>query len=258
MKQKPSIVVVSPHPDDAVLSAYHVLGLAGDLDVVVLTIFCGVPPEPYCSLWDRLCGARSSAEQARRRILEDATVLPRFRGVSVGHPGLSRDWYDAGVREVVPGSATPTAEEIAEAIARETPAYLYVPLAGGPRPHPDHKLCRDAGRILAREGISTLAYADFPYCAKGGGWPDFVSRRGREARSPAWLRRAVRELPEIEALFTANEIELDDAAVAGKLAACRGYASQFDALDRKLREKGLVSNVDLLRYEFTWHVRSPR
>src|SRR5215831_13636579 len=67
------ILAVSPHLDDAALSASVALGHGG---ATVVTIFTALPrPDQPITWWDRLTGATSSLERQRERRAEDAEAM---------------------------------------------------------------------------------------------------------------------------------------------------------------------------------------
>src|SRR4051794_27565794 len=66
-------VVLSPHLDDAVFSAWHVLSATGD--VLVVTVFAGVPEAGFVTALDRARGGQESAAVVARRRLEDRAAL---------------------------------------------------------------------------------------------------------------------------------------------------------------------------------------
>jgi len=66
-------LVVSPHLDDAVLSAF---GLLEGADVEVVNVFTGVPEGARATYWEKLTRARGSVEERNReRLLEDRDAL---------------------------------------------------------------------------------------------------------------------------------------------------------------------------------------
>ena len=76
--------VLSPHPDDAVLSCWHVLAHPGD--VIVVNVFTGVRDGLEASRlawWDRLTGASSASDRMRDRLAEDAEALALAGRVAV-------------------------------------------------------------------------------------------------------------------------------------------------------------------------------
>src|SRR5687767_13836644 len=66
-------LVLSPHLDDAVFSAWHVL--ARGADVLVATVFAGVPQPGFVTSLDRAHGAVESAAWVERRRVEDRDVV---------------------------------------------------------------------------------------------------------------------------------------------------------------------------------------
>src|SRR2546423_14703317 len=70
----PASVILSPHPDDAVLSLWHLL--AGTDDVIVLNVFGGSPNgHRGDGWWDTLTRAADSVERVRERHAEDREAL---------------------------------------------------------------------------------------------------------------------------------------------------------------------------------------
>ena len=69
-----TVVVLSPHFDDAVLSCWHVLRAPGTVQVV--NVFTGAPPEGSPpGWWDRLTGAPDPGERVRERAEEDRIAV---------------------------------------------------------------------------------------------------------------------------------------------------------------------------------------
>src|SRR5204862_125625 len=72
-------VILSPHPDDAVLSLWHVL--AGPGDVRVVNVFTGAPPGAGPGWWDELSGAA----------LRPTELGPRVRHLGLAEERRKRD-----------------------------------------------------------------------------------------------------------------------------------------------------------------------
>lgn len=73
--------VLSPHPDDALLSCWNLLAGAGDVTVVnVFTAPPGGSDHSHWGWWDRLTGAADWAQRMRERLEEDAAAL-RLAGI---------------------------------------------------------------------------------------------------------------------------------------------------------------------------------
>src|SRR5689334_18741285 len=158
-------VVLSPHLDDALFSAYHFL--ATNAGTVVITVFAGVPAGAEASDFDRLTGSSDPAARYVQRRAEDAAVAD-----SVGWEPIHLDFLDA------PYVANRAADvEIVAAVKSRLPRdvkQLWVPAGIGG--HPDHVATADAGRALADElGLELVVFADYPYAAFFG-WPSWVTQ----------------------------------------------------------------------------------
>jgi len=268
-------VVISPHLDDAVLSCFGTLESPGP-PVVVVNLFCGVPPPGTLNLWDRVCGYTDSTEIAERRLHEDYAVVASLPRVSAFYnarlDSLNRavvDDADPGLHEVVADISHAVA-----ALADDRVARIVAPLAGSDRPNVDHVLARDAARALAW-AVPVYLYADFPHVCKARGcWPVELLAVGadegegeRDERllravdpvgaSPRWVRRLPREVPELDPLWEGNVHVLDDDQLTRKLLTASLYQTQYGALDRRLRTKGLVSNRDLAGIEVVLPLARP-
>src|SRR5262245_36788460 len=129
--------VLSPHPDDAVLSLWHVL--AGPGEVRVVNVFAGEPP-PGMELgwWDKLSGARNSRSWMVARWAEDreALALCGRSATNLGFPDLQ---YRSG---------EPPLEPIVEAIAAAAPEGLLLAPSNLADDHHDHALARSAALAL--------------------------------------------------------------------------------------------------------------
>ncbi len=103
--------MLSPHPDDAVLSCWH--ALTGPGDVRVVNVFTAVPDggaASRCAWWDRLTGASNPSARMRERLIEDAEAL-RLAGRTALNVGFLDGQYRAG-------------EQSAEAVAERAAAVL--------------------------------------------------------------------------------------------------------------------------------------
>jgi LmbE family N-acetylglucosaminyl deacetylase len=142
-----SIVVISPHLDDAVLSCWTVLD--GDADVSVVTVFTGGPEPGFVSSWDADTGVDSATRMEQRRAENRAALALA---------GLTP--VDLGLLEVLYGGGVVTAGElrahVADADAVYTPAGI-----GLEHVNEEHGIVREA--VLAVRPDARL-YADQPYC----------------------------------------------------------------------------------------------
>jgi LmbE family N-acetylglucosaminyl deacetylase len=213
------VVVVSPHLDDAVLSAFGLLTEASS--ATVLTVFAGIPDDSVPpGEYDRLTRSASPRARMLARREEDARVLG---WLGVGHIHL--DYFDHPYR-----TADPQTADLARAIAAVLPDHdtLVIPAAIGA--HPDHVLARDAALLLPVVGVH-LAMADLPYAAVFG-WPEAVMGRPDPPYldpSAAWapaLKRLTQSSGHVPELIVDR---LSRSVQRRKLAAVHGYRTQFDA-----------------------------
>lgn len=260
-----TVVVLSPHLDDAVLSAFSVLTRGEEEDVHVVNVFTGTPErEDSLSLWDKVCGFDDSFDVCRRRIAEDERAHAALGVSRVSCLGLR----DHLIRKADGTGKTFTAD-VVDAISEPVRAarVVYAPLAGGPRPHSDHVLVRDAARILRKlDDIDPLVlYADQPYCYKSRAWPAFILNHGVKDAADAhwdvatdleglgWWKRFPRAVPEMVSLDEACEVvRLGESERVRKQRTMAMYETQYENLNTKLRTKGLLRDPDLYGVEVFW------
>jgi LmbE family N-acetylglucosaminyl deacetylase len=236
-----AVAILSPHPDDAVLSLWHVL--TGPGDVRVLTIFNG-PPEETVELgwWDRLTRAGDAHERAGERAAEDRAAL-----ALVGREPVNLGFIDGQYR-----SGPQDLGALAEAIAAAVPDDSLLLAPASLDNHGDHVATRDAARLLAERGWAVSLYADIPH-ANLHGWPTWVNGTGeREYLDPEQFWDmvtlgsgiALRELePQVHSL--------SDQADARKREAVRRYRTQVEALEA---EFGIFVRPEVLRHEIVWQL----
>ena len=236
------VVVVSPHLDDAVLSAFGLLTDA--TSATVITVFAGIPDDSVPpGEYDRLTRSDSPRARMLARREEDVRVLG---GLGVGHIHL--DFFDHPCR-----TADPQPAEVARAIAAVLPDHdtLVIPAAIGA--HLDHVLAREAALLLLVVGVR-LAMADLPYAAVFG-WPAAVMGRP----DPPFLDPSAAWAPALKRLAESSgrapELIVDPLsplAQRRKLAAVHGYRTQFDA-----QEAGPSRGITHPRrrgYEVAWRL----
>lgn len=184
------VVVVSPHPDDAVISlgAFIARTVRSGARLEVLTVFAGNPESTApAGEWDGRSGFRSAGEAARGRRLEDQRACARLGATPVWLP--------------FPDDQYPT--------KRDTPAVLaaldaalsgahFVLVPGFPLLHDDHAWVAD--KVLSRppDGAHVGLYVEWPYAyaALAGGSAPEVPRSIRDhvaagvtfgaLRAPPW------------------------------------------------------------------------
>ncbi|MFI8962793.1 PIG-L deacetylase family protein [Streptomyces sp. NPDC053493] len=209
------LLVLSPHPDDAVLSCGALLAQLPDpAAVTVMTVFTEAAPPPYslsARQFLRQTGAVDAVELYARRRAEDRVVLGRL-GVARFHagfvdglfrrdPGAGR-WRNRAARllpefgQVYPtyrlhlarGRVSPRDEEtvrrVTETVRELLPAgrgVLLAPLGVGG--HADHVLVRTAAAL---SGLPAVYYSDFPYNLSAAPDPEFTA--GLAAAEASWDR----------------------------------------------------------------------
>ncbi|MGH9026578.1 MAG: PIG-L deacetylase family protein [Acidimicrobiia bacterium] len=236
-------VVLSPHPDDAVLSAWSVLSRPGA--VVVVNVCAGIPPAGTLGDFDPVFGATDSSVLVQQRLAEDADALS-----TVGRPSRNLDLLEVQYR-----GQPVSPDRIRTAIAGSADEVGSLVAPAGIGAHPDHVLVRDAALAIAAEvGIPIALYADLPY-AIWAGWPHWVT--GREPRPylvpDARWRADLESIPVPDRALVARPCELGEAEAARKLAAIRLYRSQFEALNAGPVAR--LTNPEVIGYELHWDVR---
>jgi LmbE family N-acetylglucosaminyl deacetylase len=258
-------VVLSPHPDDAVLSAWH--ALVSDGDVRVVTVFAGIPEPGFVTALDRTRHATEAASLVRLRRDDDRAALA-FAGRTPAHADLLEANYlvqglpdvrDAIEREperyveivAASGIETPV-DEIERALDRWLGADLvYAPLGIGR--HPDHRDVARLGFRLARRGLAVRFYGDFPYFVRYGP-PTWLGGRDA-ARADAQIAAAFAALPTDPDAFERTIVELTPEQVETKMAAFRRYTTEFPLVDADF--DGATSDPAQMRREVYWTLRRP-
>lgn len=236
-------VVLSPHPDDAVLSAWS--ALRGPGDVLVVNVCAALPPPGTRGDFDAVFGVSDSAALMHNRLAEDAKAL-----AIAGRTWRNLDFLDAQYRDENLSRAS-----LRDAIDRAEDRVAWLCAPAGIGTHPDHVAVRDVTLAIARETqIPISLYADLPYAAWAG-WPHWVT--GTEPRPylvpDARWRADMESMPAPEATLVARPYALGDEEAARKLAALRTYRTQFAMLDAGPLRR--ISNPEVIGYELHWDVR---
>jgi LmbE family N-acetylglucosaminyl deacetylase len=227
-----TVAVLSPHLDDAVLSAWS--ALRGEAPVTVVNVFTGLPPAGAAAPWDALTGATDSRARMRERIAEDRAALA-IAGVEARSLGLLDAHYRAE-----PLDSDALREAIASAV--DGAAALWAPAGIGG--HVDHVGVRDAALAL---GIPWRMYADLPYAVKFG-WPAWVTGEPEDpnlAIDADWRRWLP---PGLELEPTVHRLPPPEAEL--KLRAMRTYATQYAGLTRGSLDH--LAHPLVLGYEVSW------
>ncbi|MWK40372.1 hypothetical protein GEV43_44825 [Actinomadura sp. J1-007] len=236
------MIVVSPHLDDAALSAWARLA-AGN--VMVITVFTGRPPAAFTvSSWDLETGATCSHQRMRERLAEDDRALGGL-GVPTVRLGQVEFEYRSG------GDADVAA--IAEGLRRYLAGCGELWLPAGIGAHPDHIAARDAGllALMAAPGLAARFYADFPYVAEDG-WPSWITTATRHGTHALVCPESTELCPLRfgDVRPTARITVLDPDERAAKTSTLRNYRSQLCALG--LTDEELARSSRMLNYELSW------
>jgi LmbE family N-acetylglucosaminyl deacetylase len=238
-------LLVSPHLDDAVWSAYAVL--AGDGPVDVVNVFAGVPPAGVDAWWDRRCGIADSPAHVRARIAEDEAALATLGRRAVNLPLLDGQYRVGGPQSLAEARAALT-ERV------EGASVVYGPAGIGA--HEDHVFARELVLSLAADGIPVHLYADYSYCARGG-WPTWVDRAAGRPEGDAQWRRDLAGVPVDPDRPRVRELSEDERR--RKLAVMRLYRTQYDMIEQVEPEWQIdgrpPSDARLLRFEVVFPVR---
>jgi LmbE family N-acetylglucosaminyl deacetylase len=240
-----TVVILSPHLDDAALSCWHLLTAPGE--VLVINVFAGVPASlDGPAWWDRYTGATDSAQRVRERLQEDRRAL-----ALAGRTAVHLDLLDEQYRE----SGQPLGPLTAQ-IERLLPsgAGVYAPAAMAL--HADHALVRAAALELRARGFAVSLYADLPH-ATVHGWPGWVT--GSHSATPQDLAGAMWDralagttIPPEEMAPTVHV--LGAKAHSLKLEAVHTYATQLQGLVEFAGRP--LTDRETLGYEVVWKLPS--
>ncbi len=228
-----SVIVLSPHPDDGILSCGGLLrwALSQQRLAALLTIFDGNAPSSVSSFAKKYFPYSSSQNIMRLRRAEDrvaaaclgvaqsSLLLPEaiFRNDLDGKPLYRKesDLFDAAAIE--------TEADLIQAIKPMVVNFLQTkiqPLILSPKGignHVDHQICREIGLYLLSKGYTVWFYEDMPYALAE------ASKRGDE---PGWET----------ILINSSLIEFSQ-----KIEACAYYRSQIQPLfGSEIRMKKLL------------------
>jgi LmbE family N-acetylglucosaminyl deacetylase len=219
-----SIVVISPHLDDAVLSLGATVAHAvrSGAKVEILTVFgYGPASNAPAGPWDTKSGYRTEAQACLARRAEDANACRIL--------GATPRWLDFGAE---PYERRGTPAEILAAVTAAVAGAGSVLIPGYPLAHPDHAELSQlllSGKLASRVGL----YAEQPYLF----WE-------RKQRAPAMRAAPIEPLLTAPLTWTHQRVGRPERLL--KLRAVRSYRSQLPQLG--LRHIGL--------YRMLWHERT--
>jgi LmbE family N-acetylglucosaminyl deacetylase len=201
-----SMLVISPHYDDAVLSAGQLIAGA-DMTTMIVTVCAGVPSPSQSTPFDAKCGFPDStdAHKARRVENEDAARV------------LDASTYDMNILDGQYGEHVD--ERFVEAalvrcvrVVADDVRIVVSPLGLA---HPDHVAVADAVRVMrpfwTKQKIEIYAYEDLPARVV---WPEDVPPALDRWHRFGWA-------PALHGPYPPGDLNT-------KLAACSMYASQWE------------------------------
>jgi len=263
-----SCVVLSPHLDDAVLSAWHVL--SAQREVAVVTVFAGIPEPGFVTDLDRAHGADESAAWVRRRRRDDRAALA-LAGRTPVHLDLLDVQFAAfrtpGIRERIATSPEHFVAHLAgQPVIGRNPDELTAvvrsriptaPIVYGPAGiggHPDHRDLAQTTARLATPELEVRFYADSPYYLACGlpSWLTGTPNPAADARTEEALARL-----DLRGKSLIRHVrELDEPAFQRKLAAIQRYETESLAIWADVTRGPL--GRESLRYEAYWTVSDVR
>lgn len=238
-----NIAAVSPHLDDAALSASVALGVGG---ATVVTVFTALPAAGSpVSWWDRLTGAIDSLDRQRERLAEDTVAMGLLSAT-----GVHLDEPEALYRDDEP-DLDGAVQRMTELLASADEVWLPSAIGG----HRDHMLARQAGmRAAGAAGHSrVMLYADFPYVIAYG-WPSWVAGHpgGSYLDATFWLTDQIASARLDPADLTPVITRLTAEQRAAKAEIIAAYRTQAPAL--RLGPADLAADPSKLDYELAWQM----
>jgi LmbE family N-acetylglucosaminyl deacetylase len=156
------VVVVSPHFDDAVLGAAHLLTTYPGSAVV--TVMGGRPPAypPEPTPWDALGGFRAGDDVVAARREEDRAAMALLEATPV--------WLEFPDHQYLDTHDRPTPADVAPVLGRAltelAPSAVFLPMGLA---NPDHDVTHQAG-LLARAGMEASGQPCAWFCYEDHGY----------------------------------------------------------------------------------------
>jgi len=229
------VLVVSPHFDDAVLGAAHVL--SSYPGSTVLTVFGGRPsgyPDPPTD-WDSCGGFKTGDDIVAFRREEDRAAAASLGAHSKWLEFVDHQYLEPGDR----ARASDVAPVLTEAVSSQGATAVFVPMGLA---NPDHDVTHDAA-MMARANLAGSDAEPTWFCYEDHGYkhlPGILAWRvARLFRSKVWPTPAVVPV---------------NADMGKKRAAIACYKSQLGPLER---DHVLSERLDANVPEQYWRLASP-
>lgn len=151
MTNKIPCVFVSPHLDDAVLSAGGMIKFLSDKTRVVVANVFTRPFTQTDIKWANICGYDDAEVFMGNRIREDAFALRQLGIEEVNNLGFSAEWRLKGATPETRAAQTESIRSKVKTIVSGLgqDAVVFYPIAEG-RQHEDHKVTRDAANYFPK------------------------------------------------------------------------------------------------------------
>jgi LmbE family N-acetylglucosaminyl deacetylase len=243
------IAVVSPHLDDAVLSAWLVLRNVKQARVI--TCFAGSPPIGMVGSWDAKTGLAAGAPAITIRRQEDVSAI-----ALAGGEAIHLDCIDAQYR----GESAAPVDELTSLLQEQLSDADEVWLPAGLGDHVDHVATRRATLAATTQAQRRYLYADLPYAGQPA-WSAEVTGGARDIAVQAVCRRIGRPTPADRWRSTLAGVaqfspadprvqRLTPAQTHDKLRALACYSSQLAAL--KCGRLHPLRRRRVFAYEISW------
>src|SRR3954469_18908439 len=129
MTRRVSVVLVSPHLDDGVLSCGELL--AGHPGACLVTVFAGRPGPMALTGWDRDCGFSAGDDVVGARRAEDRAACEVLGATAVWLDFLDAQYGNAPPVDAPSVDAPPLdtiVRSLRDVVDRERPDAIYIPL----------------------------------------------------------------------------------------------------------------------------------
>ncbi len=167
--QKPLIIILSPHLDDAVLSLGGFMATRKH-QLLIATFFTHRPAKIVHTYWDRISGFSNSDKAMFSRIKENRKALAYFNAIIKNYDYPDFQYRKENQDEKMKNEIIKSIQFLINTYKKRE-LFLYGPgIFGLKITHPDHKIVHDAFidiyKINKNTNIHFFIYEDFPYISK--------------------------------------------------------------------------------------------
>ena len=146
------VLLISPHFDDAILSAGQFM--ADRPDTVVVTVFAGLPltPDNVHTPYDAKCGFKDARDAVGERTRENSAACAMLNAESINLDFPDSQYYNTNTAESI-------RDKLQELLEKEWYEAIYAPIG---LDHPDHKMVTEAVMQLKFER-DIILWEDMPF-----------------------------------------------------------------------------------------------